>query len=191
MTPHGTVYTVFEFFLYDLLHGSLRTPVPLDVFENPHAPTSICMMSTYIYILSCVACKPACNSTISACSHHFSQHVHHCPTCSHRFSHIFAHFPPCLLRFVTFSYLFHRFCQGRSALDVAREANHTDLLVAFQEKAGLFDREIMEIYWTIMGNDLIGYIFVDRFFFFVYLYVEINPIPSFLPGFIGVLLEEY
>ena len=81
-------------------------------------------------------------------------------------------------------------CQGRSALDVAREANHTDLLVAFQEKAGLFDREIMEIYWTIMGNDLIGYIFVDRFFF-VYLYVEINPIPSFLPGFIGVLLEEY
>ena len=113
-------------------------------------------------------------------------------TCSHRFSHIFAHFPPCLLRFVTFSYLFHRFCQGRSALDVAREANHTDLLVAFQEKAGLFDREIMEIYWTIMGNDLIGYIFVDRFFFFfVYLYVEINPIPSFLPGFIGVLLEEY
>ena len=29
-------------------------------------------------------------------------------------------------------------CQGRSALDVAREANHTDLLVAFQEKAGLF-----------------------------------------------------
>jgi len=76
-------------------------------------------------------------------------------------------------------------------LDVAREANHTDLLVAFQEKAGLFDREIMEIYWTIMGNDLIGYIFVDRFFFFVYLYVEINPIPSFLPGFIGVLLEEY
>ena len=56
-------------------------------------------------------------------------------------------------------------CQGRSALDVAREANHTDLLVAFQEKAGLFDREIMEIYWTIMGNDLIGYIFVDRFFF--------------------------